>query len=163
MELEKKLAEHVLVAELKRRGVSETQMSQSRFLGEPFELGVFTCPADVPRKDLGLIEAFCALRWLLLDSPMAPESEERAWRLVSDAYGGLMTDRAEKTTDQRKENQKKAVAEATKYSPEARAAWQQIADEPALAKMSKSSKAELIAKRLDLDRKAISTIRRSIK
>ncbi|MEM5459658.1 hypothetical protein VSR69_33100 [Paraburkholderia phytofirmans] len=71
-------------------------------------------------------------------------------------------DKGKQTLEQQRKNQRKAVAEVTKYGPEDKAAWRKIAEGEDLRGKSKLQKARVIAHRLGLPLEAISTIRRVV-
>jgi hypothetical protein len=167
------LAEHPLTQEMRRRGAREDQLTQFRLRngrdGLPFSGWSYDGPGDAPIAVLGIAKAYCALRWLVMEAPPPSRDVDDAWREISDVLaapvfelGLKFGEKGKKTDEQQKKNQRRATIAATKYPEEMKASWRAIAAEPLLAGKSKSSKAEVIAKRLGLPKAAVRTIRDSI-
>lgn len=115
MELERELAEHLLTAELKRRGLTDGQLAQCQFFhavnaGVPFDNWVFRCPADISAARHEMVKAFCALRWLLLEDPPASRDTDDAWKLVAKVYDEQPAMEGRARAEVLRKNQKKGGA-----------------------------------------------------
>jgi len=82
------LESHYLTRELERLGVTDEQRQAMRFRGTnkglPFDRWPFTWLGTIPYQASGLVRAYCALKWLVLENPSHSRDKEDAWRLVSE-------------------------------------------------------------------------------
>jgi len=82
------LEAHSITRELDRLGVTHEQRQSIRFpssnVGYPFDQWATCWSGNVPREAAGLVKAYCALKWLILEDPPESEDTHHAWRLVSE-------------------------------------------------------------------------------
>jgi hypothetical protein len=88
--LHEHLAKHPLTRQLKDLGVTDEELEAIRFFGNragrPFSQWAFTWKKATPDA-LPLMNAYCALKWLILEDPPEPRDRQDAWLLVSRAMG----------------------------------------------------------------------------
>jgi hypothetical protein len=85
---EEYLAGHELTRELRRQGLTDQQLEAIRFCwnndGWPFRQWSFTWANGTPETAIPLMNAYCALKWLILDDPPGSRDKDDACRLVGE-------------------------------------------------------------------------------
>ena len=158
------LNQHPLTVEMLRLGVTPAQLEAIDFRannkGWPFDQWSFRFPIGVPRDAIGLIKAYCALKWIVLQDPPATPERSDAWDLIQCTLTGANLAAARAA---RRANSKLGVAIRKKYLDADHARWKVLATEPDIARIaSKRRRAELIAQRVGLKRSAAEAIRKVI-
>jgi len=111
------LETHDLTRELKRLGVTNDQLQAMRFRGTnkgwPFDQWTFTWLCPIGLESLSLVRAYCALKWLILETPTNSRDTEDAWRLVGETMAAPTLAMGERTRRAQSERAKKPRGKIT--------------------------------------------------
>jgi hypothetical protein len=86
---EENISEHMITIHLKNIGVTDEQLKVMRFRPNcnnlPFDQWTFTWGPGTPLEAIPRIKDYCALKWLLLESPLPSRDRDDASRVISVA------------------------------------------------------------------------------
>src|SRR5580692_1001026 len=84
---EENISEHMITIHLKNIGVTDEQLKVMRFRPNcnnlPFDQWTFTWGPGTPLEAIPRIKDYCALKWLLLESPLPSRDRDDASRVIS--------------------------------------------------------------------------------
>lgn len=161
------LAQHSLTAEMVRLGVTPAQLDAIRFRannnGWEFDQWLTEAPPGLPATALGLVKAYCALKWVVLEDPPATRDRRDAWDLIKDTLTAPLVQSAIAARAAQLANSKLGAEARERYSDADRERWKILATEPEIARhRSKRRIAQLIAEREGRSPAAAETIRKVI-
>lgn len=82
------LVSHPITAALKQHGATDEQIATIRFrasnCGLPFDLWSVKCRGDMPENAIGLLKAYCALKWVTQEDPESSQDVDDAYKLVDE-------------------------------------------------------------------------------